>query len=110
MEDTKEFILCAANYYNDGLKHTFSPKNIKIGYVICGRRHHNCIDLFAMMVGFPYSEKSLALHKTEIQGFMTSTDRFVDRKEALIIANKSKQIIHNVQLDNTVGLTSEDLY
>ncbi len=39
----KEYILSAANYYNDGKKHEHQPNNIEIGFVVCGRRHHNCI-------------------------------------------------------------------
>jgi len=34
----KEFILCAAIWINDGLKHNQQPENIEIGFVICGRR------------------------------------------------------------------------
>ena len=110
LHSQSERILCAANHYDDGKEHTFSPKNIKSGFVICGRRHHNCIETFALMVGFPYSEDANKLHQTEIQGFLTSLDRFVDRKEALKIATEMKQLIHNVNLDSNVGLTSEDLY
>lgn len=38
----KEFIICAAIWYNDGKEHIHQPKNIKKGFVICGRSHHNC--------------------------------------------------------------------
>ena len=33
----KEFILCAAIWVNDGLKHEAQPENIETGFVICGR-------------------------------------------------------------------------
>lgn len=36
----KEYIICAANHYDDGKKHPHTPKNIEQGFVICGRRHH----------------------------------------------------------------------
>lgn len=108
----KEFILCAANYYDDGKEHVHKPKNIKTGFIICGRRHHNCINTFAQMVGFPYTPEGMKLHMTEIQGFLTNTDRFVDRKEAFQIARLADQIIgpNKGDLDNYIGLTSEDLY
>ena len=111
MEEKKEYILCAANHYDDGKKHKFTPKNIKTGFVICGRRHHNCISTFALMVGFPYSEESQKLHNTEIQGFLTNTDRFVDRNEAFDIAEQSGQIKKMEYKDKSSrSLLSEDLY
>lgn len=107
-----EYILCAANYYNDGIKYDFSPKNIELGFVICGRRHHNCIDIFAKMVGFPYNEEGHKLHNSEIQGFLTNKDRFVDRKEGYKIAFEANQIKgpNKGYSENSIGLTSEDLY
>jgi len=110
MITAEEFIICAANHYNDGKQHTHSPKNIDSGFVVCGRRHHNCINTFGMIVGFPYTADGHKLHKTEVQGFLTSKDRFVTRKEALEIAINAKQLIHNIKLDSNVGLTSEDIY
>ena len=105
MSGKKEYILCAANHYDDGEKQIHGPKNIESGFVICGRRHHNCISIFAQMVGFPYNENGLKLMNTEIQGFLTNTDRFVDRKEAAQIALDSGQIKEEVK-----KLFSEDLY
>jgi hypothetical protein len=105
MSDKKEYILCAANHYDDGVKHIHCPKNIETGFVICGRRHHNCINTFALMVGFPYDENGLKLMNTEEQGFLTNTDRFVSREEAAKIAFESGQI-----KEETTRLFSEDLY
>jgi len=105
----KEYILCAANYYNDGNKNVHTCRNIKEGFVICGRRHHNCIAIFALMRGFPYSEESHKLMATEIQGFITNTDRFVDRLEALEIARAANQLITG-EGNSRLGLFSEDLY
>lgn len=108
----KEFILCAANYYNDGQQHTHQPKNIHNGFIVCGRRHHNCINTFTQIVGFPYTKEGQSLHKTEIQGFLTNTNRFVTRKEAYKIAFAANQIIgpNKGYSENSIGLTSEDLY
>jgi hypothetical protein len=41
-EQVKEWILCAAILVEDGEEHLHQPRNIKTGFVICGRRHHNC--------------------------------------------------------------------
>lgn len=112
MDNNMEKIICAANYYNDGKKHQHQPKNIESGFVLAGRRHHNCINTFAQIVGFPYSPKAMELHRTEIQGFLTTTNRFVDRKEAYKIAFNADQIIgpNKGYPENEIGLTSEDLY
>jgi hypothetical protein len=47
-----------------------------------------------------------------IQGFLTSENRFVDRKEAYTIAFNADQIIgpNRGDPENSIGLTSEDLY
>ena len=105
-----EYILCAANYYNDGIKHHHQPRNIEIGFVVCGRRHHNCIATFALMVGFPYDEKGIKLMNTEEQGFLTNKDRFVGRLEALDIARKANQLKPDEGINERIGLYSENLY
>jgi hypothetical protein len=46
-----EFIICSALYYNDGASHLHQPKNIDTGFVICGRRHHNCYGTLAAIIG-----------------------------------------------------------
>lgn len=108
----KERIICAANCYNDVEDHEHQPINVKVGFVTCGRRHHNCIGTFAQIVGFPYNEKALKIMRTEIQGFLTNTNRFVNRKEAYKIAFEADQIIgpNKGYSENEIGLTSEDLY
>lgn len=104
-----ETIICAANYYNDGVKYDFHPTNITEGFVICGHRHHNCIFIFAKIYGFPYSKKANKIRATEVQGFLTNTNRFVTRQEALEIAKQANQIITE-QPNEILGLFSEDLY
>lgn len=108
----KEIILCAANWYDDGKEYVHQPRNIKTGFVTCGHRHHNCIGIFAQIVGFPYDENGLKLLRMEVQGFLTQTNRFVDRKEGYKIAFESDQIIgpNKGYPENSIGLTSEDLY
>ena len=99
----KEYILCAANYYDDGKEHPHQPKNIKTGYVICGRRHHNIFVIPYILYG---GNVDKCPEDTE-QGFITNLDRFVDRIEGKDIAIAAEQ----VDADK-VGrrLYSEDLY
>lgn len=101
-----EFILCAANYYNDGKEYIHNPVNIKIGYIICGRRHHNCIQTFAQIYGFPYSKEANIIQQTEIEGFLTSKNRFLNREEAYRVAFAAAQC----DKKDNVRLYSEDLY
>ena len=105
MNNHLEYIICAAIHYPDlKVKLVYNPKNIQSGVVVCGRRHHNIIELASLSI-----PKSIA--QTSIEGFLTSQDRFVDRKEALIIAQKAEQIRETPKIwfkgDN---LYSEDLY
>ena len=116
----KEFILCAAIYINDGEKHEQQPENIDIGFVICGRRHHNCYqtikDLSGQSVNDKYGELLKSLSTEEIrkhQGFITSLDRYVDRREGWVIAKANNQIQWGLKAsengDDSI-LISENLY
>lgn len=96
-----ERILCAAIHFNDKIEYVHQPKNIKSGLVVCGRRHHNCFAIFAALKGQP--EGRIGMDIT--QGFITDTDRFVDREEALQIALKAGQTT-----TTNSELFSEDLY
>lgn len=102
----KEYIICSANWYDDGVAHVHCPKNISTGFITCGLRHHNCINTFAQIVGFPYSKKSQKLQNTEVQGFLTNENNFVNRKQAYKIAKRANQIGF-LDVDE---LHSEDLY
>ena len=97
-----EYIICAAIWFDDGIDtYVHQPKNIKTGFVVSGRRHHNCFTTIAMLTGPRKDRKYLK----EEQGFLTSKDRFVDRKEAGEIAFKVGQTT-----DLRTCLFSEDLY
>ena len=102
----KEYIICAAIYYNDGAPDTqiHKPKNITTGVVITGRRHCNCYETLAMI----YPDYKYKTHQTE--GFLTSTNRFVDRYEAYTIAKREGQLFSGMIHDDTPSLTSEELY
>jgi hypothetical protein len=99
----KEYILCAAIHVKDGIKHEHQPKNIETGFVVCGRRHHNCYATLSIMGDEKYSKLMVG---REGQGFITNTDRYVDRKEGYYIAYAANQILLNYHED----LYSEDLY
>ncbi len=88
-----EKIICAAIQLDNG----------KVYY---GHRHNHCIEACNAALSWNLNRQEMS--KIErVQGFVTSTGRFVDRKEAMIIARLAKQI----SLDNTnEELYSEDLY
>ena len=93
------YIICSAIHFVNTEKYQHQPKNIETGIVITGRRHHN---VFTNM-----SALGIDRHKFDkaIQGFLTSDDLFVDRKEGGRIAYEAKQIDKP-----TERLFSEDLY
>ena len=96
----KNYIVCAAIWYNDGNEHVHQPFNIESGFVICGHRHHNC---FATAYILNEGEKLKGLD--EVQGFITIGNEFVGRTEAGIIAFKAGQTE-----DLCDKLFSEDIY
>lgn len=104
-----ERILCAAIWYeeinfpkSDVLK-PFLPRNINKGIVFCGWRHPNCLYQMVAITGKYQCEVG-----KEIQGFLTSENRFVNRQEAFRIAKEAKQILRESFSSST--LYSEDLY
>ncbi len=103
-----EIILCAAIHVKDCNTHENQPKNIKSGFVITGRRHFNCYYTLSLM-GDGYNKFMIG---REGQGFVTSEDRYVDRKEAYKIAFAADQITgpNKGCPENEMGLSSEDLY
>jgi len=101
----KEYILCAATHYDDEKKHVHQPKNIKTGVVVAGRRHHNCIATANIL----NKELAQTCKKGSIQGFLTNTDRFVDRFEAYQIAEKAKQLLTKSKATVPM-LLSEDVW
>lgn len=104
-----EYIICAANHYDDGIEHVHQPKNIKTGFVICGQRHHNCIYTFSLIYK-ELNEETYKIMNTEIQGFLTNTNRFVDRLEALEITKHNGRLLHGEPVNEKIGLYSENLY
>lgn len=91
-----EYVMCAANYVDDGIDYLFKPYNIDKGLVYSGWRHA-CI--------FEIMPKGTT-HNCE-QGFLTTKNRFLNRAEALELVKTNGQLV-----GNTIGgiLTSEDLW
>jgi hypothetical protein len=100
---TTEHIICAAIHYFENKAYIHQPRNIELGYVMCGRRHHNIINLRFDLTGKRTADRSG-------QGFLTNTDRFVDRQEAYKIARDAGQLLLGDYQTAPYILTSEDLY
>lgn len=101
MDNTKEYILCAAIWYPSAPTPAHKCTNMETGLVLCGHRHHDVISQAAAMqvkTRYGYGED---------QGFLTSKNRFVTRIEGYEIALNQGQIISNQH--NRV-LYSEMLY
>lgn len=109
-DEIPEYILCAAIWYKDlpmnrpeVLDHRgFRPYNVDRGVVVSGWRHGNCIYQMVAITGL----RSIPAEAgEEIQGFLTSRNRFVDRKEAgeIAFANGQTDVLKTT-------LYSEDLY
>ena len=72
-----EFILCAALNFE--------------GIIICGHRHSDCYAIIRkLQKKFTGSESDIILPERKDQGFLTSNNRYVDRKKHGILP---KQII-----------------
>lgn len=94
------YIICAAVWFLDGVKYEHQPRNVELGLVVTGRRHHNCY-----LTRCPDGNFEQLKGIENVQGFLTSDDRFLDRKESGELA------FHVGQIEKiTECLFSEDLY
>jgi hypothetical protein len=105
----KEYILCAAIWYKDiPLQKVIDgvlPKNCDRGLVVLGHRHGQCMWTMGSLTGLrsvTNAEDGVGEYE---QGFLTNTNRFVDREEGGRIAFDSGQTE-----DLRTTLFSEDLY
>lgn len=117
MTDRLESILCAAIYVDTGQSENpnSSANSPETGIVFCGFRHNDCFTpLNAWKAELQESRYARyvaigAIYPDQLygsrQGFLTSTGRFVDREEAMLIARSAGQ----TTVAKT-GLISEDLY
>jgi hypothetical protein len=105
----KEYILCAAIWYKDiPLQKVIEgvlPKNCDRGLVVLGHRHGQCMWTMSSLTGLrsvTNAEDGVGEYE---QGFLTNTNRFVDREEGGQIAFDAGQTE-----DLRTTLYSEDLY
>lgn len=104
---SKEIILISAIWYKDlenEIKQSL-PINCDSGIVILGHRHGQCIYTLLALKGLRTVTNAPDGVGNHIQGFLTSKNRFVDRKEAAQIAFDMGQTKDHKKL-----LFSEDLY
>jgi hypothetical protein len=104
-----EKLVCAANWYLDFpvIKDDITsigfvrPINCDRGIVFCGLRHHNCMYAAIAITGKYQHELG-----EEIQGFITTKNRFVDREEGALLWLASGGTLEY----SDKRLFSEDLY
>jgi hypothetical protein len=108
MKQKTEYIACAAIWYKELPTQTYLPKNITNGIVVCGHRHSHCIDIVKTLSNLRTVKISPDGVGETIQGFLTNTNKFVDREEAVLIAVNANQIINEYYNSNM--LFSEDIY
>lgn len=99
----QEYILCAAIWYKNLPTNRLLPTNINNGQVICGHRHPHCISIVKDLSDLRSVISEVGDYT---QGFITSKNRFVDRKEGAIIFQSYGGVLK--YSSNT--LYSEDLY
>ncbi len=87
----KEYILSSAIWFDDDKQYYHQPKNITTGFVVCGRRHHNCFATLSSITKDDDTKIQAHLLYEKEQGFLTNTDRFVDREEGGKIAFNAGQ-------------------
>lgn len=89
----KERILCAAVLFN--------------GLIISGYRHYNCYEVIEKLGNVPQN----LWPGSDSHGFLTSHNRFVNRREGYLIAKENNQLLLPPKEDDSEDiLTSEDLY
>ena len=103
LKEQMETILCSAVWYKELATPVYGPVNVKAGIVFCGHQHVHCLYQMVAMTGKRQSEVG-----EEVQGFLTSHNRFVDRVVGAKIALLSKQI--KKLRYNKTKLFSEDLF
>lgn len=107
IDNSKEYVLCAAIWYKDG---TEAPRgmiaqNIDSGVVIGQWRHGNCINVratnplwnakkLAERLGDepPLTYEDTTKYFDEVDGFITSEGRFVDRWQGMELAFLAGQV------------------
>jgi hypothetical protein len=115
-----EFIICSAIIIRDGIEHKDQPLGVGKGFIMCGRRHGDCYKAFYAIgdsLGLHLIPKTLLkMTAAKDMGFLTNTNRFVNRREAMKIAMAAGQLLNpklhegKTEDDPMYILTSEDLF
>ena len=99
IDNSKEYCICAAIWYFNDLEtdkeemRGMVAQNINKGMVIGQWRHGNCIYVYATNHKFENSAYHFKyLFKKNVDGFLTSKGRFVDRWQASELAMLAGQI------------------
>ena len=92
-KEVPEYILCAAIWYKELKVEKFGAKNeVETGVVVARWRHGNCVHVTKQLSGLRSVQFAPDGVGESIQGFLTSQNRFVDRKEAGEIALNDEPI------------------
>lgn len=86
IDNSKEYVICAAIWYNNGAEapRGFIAQNISSGVVVGQWRHGNVINAYRQLTGNPTTG--------EVQGFITSKGNFVDRWQGMKLAYEAGQV------------------
>ena len=98
-----EKILCAAILYKS-IQSKYGENN---DIIISGYRHADIILSVLKLTGLRTVTSGENSTGSFVQGFLTSDGRFVNRKEAMLIAKENNQLIRDDVFDE---LYSEDIY
>jgi hypothetical protein len=96
-----EYIMCAANWIDDRKHYKHKPFNIDTGLVFSGWRHGQINETSNNQ--FPH----WLFVQFTTQGFLTTKNRFLNRKDALELVKKTGQLTKPLIGEE---LTSEDLW
>ena len=110
MTETQERIYSAAIWYKDlTIPGSIGLSNAPgmLGLVIKGHRHADIIYTVYILTGKRTCTNGTDCTGEHEQGFVTNKGRFVDRREAMLIAREANQLIGETFSDE---LYSEDLY
>ena len=99
-----EKIICSAIWFEELTDAKIQPININHGIVLCGHRHAHIIHQLVALTGKRCVQPEVGKYT---QGFLTSTNKFVNRTDAMIIATNAEQLI---QMKYSGELYSEDIY
>lgn len=113
-EPRPEFIVCSAIWVDDGIaRHGGCFSYPATGILFTGWRHNDCFVALNAWAGLLPDRERWTLQEQLAglnQGFMTSTGRYVDRREAWNIAHAADQYFVPGERKCPGELFSEDIY